>query len=524
MGVHLPKGWQDSIANRAQFVLDSLGENSKREDNWFDLVAEVAKQENGLFFAWLTLTGCYPDKYEYQDFVTQTTIYGLSQAVKNTLSNRSKVAETAKNVVSVKLISPTYPQIVDVTHTYFAPYLTGIQRVVFGVTQGVQNISTFIWVGDSGIIKEVTFSKLTESEKVSAGLGWRIRLTHYLHSQVPKLDRTRIGSRVRIISLPAARSLKRRLVAKEVEVQISRLPNDTITNILIIDCKITLPEIPASLRQIYIYESIIENEIVPLEVILYDFIPFFHAWTVHPNNRGHLGSYIRLVLLATRIISISALVQEQAKLITQAFRLERSEWSSRKQDFAYLALPSGLRPSNPGEFLKQKNLVVMAGSLEPRKNHLQFFSALELLSKEGVLVKARILGSAGWENEHILERIHDLQMSGIDIERLGNLNDSEMRKLIAEAQVLVQISEAEGFGLPVAEALALGTKVIVSNIRPLNEWKDSRVLTVSIRDIEQLKVEISRILKNPESSGVISPERITWADWHQVLYSENPKL
>jgi glycosyltransferase involved in cell wall biosynthesis len=39
---------------------------------------------------------------------------------------------------------------------------------------------------------------------------------------------------------------------------------------------------------------------------------------------------------------------------------------------------------------------------------------------------------------------------------------------------LLQIYEAEGFGLAIAEALALGTKVIVSSIRPLYEWKSSR--------------------------------------------------
>jgi glycosyltransferase involved in cell wall biosynthesis len=283
---------------------------------------------------------------------------------------------------------------------------------------------------------------------------------------------------------------------------------------------ITIPEIPSSLKQISIYESVMENEIVPVQIILYDFIPFFHAWTVHPGNRGHLNSYIRLVLLATRIIAISSLVHEQVKLITQAFRLERNEWSSRKQNFDYLTLPSGLKPINSGEFTKQEDLVVMAGSLEPRKNHIQFLSAIELLSKEGVRVKARILGSAGWENEQILEKINGLQVKGVDIERLDNLTDSGMRKLIAEAQVLLQISEAEGFGLPIAESLALGTRVIVSNIRPLNEWQDSRVSIVELGDIEQLKTELSNILKNPEKEGRASAQEITWNDWHRLLYTE----
>ena len=95
-----------------------------------------------------------------------------------------------------------------------------------------------------------------------------------------------------------------------------------------------------------------------------------------------------------------------------------------------------------------------------------------------------------------------------------------MRKLIAEAQVLLQISEAEGFGLPVAEGLALGTKVIVSNIRPLNEWKNARVSVVELGDIEQLKVELLKALNSPEKEGPISVQDVSWNDWQQLLFGE----
>jgi glycosyltransferase involved in cell wall biosynthesis len=520
VGVHLPNDWQESIANRARFILDNSGKQPSDNQNWFDLVREVSILTNGSFYAWLALTGCYPDKFELKDFATQVTIYGLPQAVQNVLKVRSKVPETARNLVAVDLVSPKFHHLVDVSHTYFAPYLTGIQRVVFGIAEGPENISTFIWVGDSGIIQEKDTRKVEASEKSSSVFTWRIRLVHYLHAQVPKIDKSPLGTRLRILALPLARAIKSSLVAGEAEKQITSDPEKKWTNLLIKNASITIPEIPASLRHIYTYEAILENEIVPVQIILYDFIPFFHAWTVHFGNRGHLNSYIRLVLLANRIISISSLIQEQAKLITQAFRLERTAWSNRQQTFEYMALPSGLKPATDGEFQKQEKLIVMAGSLEPRKNHMQFLSAIELLAKDGVRVKARILGSAGWENENILEKIHSLQAKGIDIERLGNLTDSDMRRLIAEAQVLLQISEAEGFGLPIAEALALGTKVIVSDIRPLNEWQHPRVSHVQIDDFIQLKEELSNLLTNPEKEGVISAEENTWQDWHRLLFGE----
>lgn len=524
MKSRLPDGWQESIAGRARFILDASGKMPKADLNYLDLLEVLAALNNGSFFAWLAVTGCYPDKFEYQEFLSQITLHGLRQATQNLLEKRGESLETARQLAAVQLVTPQFSHLVDVTHTSVNPFLTGIQRVVFGVTDGATNISTFVWIGDSGIMEEQPIRKMESAQEISQALGWRIRLVHFLHAQVPKLERTRTGTQLRNTLLPLARNIKYRLVEIDIDKKLLGIDDKKLTNVLILNSVITIPEITANLRQVYLYESILENEIVSVQIILYDFIPFFHAWTVHLENRAQLSSYVRLVLLATRIVSISSLVHEQAKLITQAFRLERQEWSSRAQSYSFLALPSGLKPTYSGEFEKQENLVVMAGSLEPRKNHLQFLSAIEALAIDGIQVKSRILGSAGWNNKRILEKIHDLQKQGIDIERIGNISDLEMRKLIAQAQVLLQISEAEGFGLPIAEALALGTKVIVSNIRPLNEWKSERVSIVEIGNIEQLKLELSVVLKNPETQGLISEEKITWKDWHQLLFAEKSTI
>lgn len=520
VGVHLPNGWEESIACRSRFILENSEKEVGKNLHWFHLLKEVSTQKNGMYLAWVALTGCYPDKFEYQEFATQEKIDGLSKAVSTLLESRSKSEVTAKYVVTIELVNPKFSHVVDVTHTSANTFLTGIQRVVFGVTDGAANISTCVWKWDTGIIHEQKMQPMENTPQIIYDLGWRIRLVRFMHEQVPKLEKTRIGTQLRNYLMPLARKFKYRLIANDVNKQLEISTEKKSVNVFILNSVITIPEIPATLRHIYLYELILENEITSVQIILYDFIPLFHAWTVHFENRAHLSSYIRLVLLASRIVSISALVQEQAKLITEAFRLERDEWASRGQDFSYLALPSGLRPSFPGEFQKQNDLVVMAGSLEPRKNHLQFLSAIELLAKDGIKVKARILGSAGWSNNHILEKIHDLQRRGIDIQRIGKISDVEMRKTMAEAQVLLQISEAEGFGLPIAEALALGTRVIVSNIRPLNEWKNTRVTFVELGDVEQLKIELATILSNPESEGQMFAQEITWKDWHQLLFGE----
>jgi glycosyltransferase involved in cell wall biosynthesis len=305
---------------------------------------------------------------------------------------------------------------------------------------------------------------------------------------------------------------------REVQFQLASQEHSEWNNIFLDGCTITLPEIPSLIEHIGCYESILEESAVTVQVVLYDFIPFFHAWTVHPGNRGHLNSYVRIVLLAHRIISISALVQEQAKLIIQAFSLERESWGKRSRSFDYLPLPSGLEGARTEEFSKDSQLLTMVGSLEPRKNHLQFLAALEILAARGVSFKARILGSAGWENDHILDRIYSLQAKGIDVERVGNLTDIELRSIIGTAQVLVQVSEAEGFGLPIAEALSLGTRVIVSNVSPLKEWAGERVSVVEIGNSVELADQMMQYLQNSEKFGVTEAQSISWKDWQNLLY------
>ena len=518
----MPDGWQQAVVSRARFILEGSINNDDLTHTWFEQIQLVSKLENGYFYVWLAITGCYPDKFQLSEFLSDVEVTGLPDACSSLLSQRSSNLNHTNNLLRVRLVKPKHSNLVDVTHTYNAPYLTGIQRVVFGITGGAKNISTYIWVGDSAILQERSLALVVDKGFKQIDQSWRIELVHRLHAQVPKFDRSKFGTKLRIFLLPIARKIKRVLISSEARLQFTNSNIETWDNLLIKDCSITLPEIPSKLEHISCYEAILENSIVPFQVVLYDFIPFFHAWTVHPGNRGHLNSYVRIVLLANKIVSISSLVEEQAKLIIKAFSLERSTWENRQRSFVYLPLPSGLEQAKSGEFSKQRNLVVMAGSLEPRKNHLQFLDALEIIARTGTSIKARILGSAGWENERILERIHELQALGVDLERLGNLSDTEMRRNIAEAQVLLQISEAEGFGLPVAEALSLGTRVLVSNIRPLNEWDSPFVQKVEIGNALELSKAITKILEEPQIVGVIAGAQVTWKNWQELLFGEQP--
>ena len=515
--VPLPGGWEESIFSRGKFIINAFGEDQGEFSSWFSCLETISANKNGLYWVWLAVTGCYPTKFEFYQFNSSHQVSGLKKSVFKLIQERAKNLTHSQLLMQINLVSPKQTELVDITHTSQMHYLTGIQRVVFGVARNVEGIATYMWVDELGILVNRNLDKSPLSSTEVFRKDWHVRGLDFLHTNSQKLEQTVKRRIVRSLALPIARKIKRYLIRKELGHDLKRSSNFFSENILIFNTRITIPEIPAPFN-ITRYEAILEESITPVQVILYDFVPIFHAWTVNPGNRGNLNLYLRIILLANRIVSISPLVHEQAKLITKAFRLERPEWKNRTQIFNFLALPSNFSNTKAVELIKNPSLVVMAGSLEPRKNHLQFLSALEILDKRGIEVDGVILGSAGWENSRIHDRIVELQKNGISISREGNLTDADMQQWIAKAQVLLQISEGEGFGLPIVEALSLGTKVIVSDISPLREWVGERVQAVKLGDAAGLADLISKILQSPERKSLPSTNESNWDDWIKLLY------
>ena len=109
---------------------------------------------------------------------------------------------------------------------------------------------------------------------------------------------------------------------------------------------------------------------------------------------------------------------------------------------------------------------VCVGTIEPRKNHLFLFNVWRhLVSELGDAAPTLVIvGRRGWENENILDVLdRSVELSKHVIE-VDGLSDSGLADVIANSSGLLAPSLAEGFGLPVAEALVLGAPVIASKI------------------------------------------------------------
>lgn len=111
------------------------------------------------------------------------------------------------------------------------------------------------------------------------------------------------------------------------------------------------------------------------------------------------------------------------------------------------------------------------GTIEPRKNHLLLLNLWRRFAAEQGQAAPRLVlvGRRGWENENVVDMLERCPgLHGL-VEERGTVPDRTVRRLVGGARALLLPSFAEGYGMPVAEALAMGTPVICSDLPALRE-------------------------------------------------------
>ncbi|WP_174511377.1 glycosyltransferase family 4 protein [Methylocella tundrae] len=146
---------------------------------------------------------------------------------------------------------------------------------------------------------------------------------------------------------------------------------------------------------------------------------------------------------------------------------------------------------------------VACGTIEPRKNHLLLLHVWrELVRRDGASApKLVLIGARGWENENVVDLLERCHAIGNHVIEVSGLSTPGLKALMGGARALLMPSFAEGYGLPIAEALAVGTPVIASDIAAFEESGAGRITALSPIDGEKW-LETIRAFTAPNS-----PER-----------------
>ncbi len=103
--------------------------------------------------------------------------------------------------------------------------------------------------------------------------------------------------------------------------------------------------------------------------------------------------------------------------------------------------------------LFEEETYLMVGSVNPRKNHALALDAFDRLWAEGSQARLVIIGNAGWMTEDFEKRVNHHPQSGRRLHWYKNVSDAELDYAYRHAKALVTPSLAEGFNLPIIEAL-----------------------------------------------------------------------
>ncbi|MCK8785797.1 glycosyltransferase family 4 protein [Roseomonas sp. NAR14] len=114
---------------------------------------------------------------------------------------------------------------------------------------------------------------------------------------------------------------------------------------------------------------------------------------------------------------------------------------------------------------------VALGTIEPRKNHMLLLHLWrEFAARLGPAAPRLVLiGRRGWENENVVDLLDRCAALRGLVEERGGIPDDLAVRLVAGARALLFPSFAEGYGLPLAEALALGVPALCSDLPALRE-------------------------------------------------------
>ncbi|HLK19841.1 MAG TPA: glycosyltransferase family 1 protein [Bryobacteraceae bacterium] len=137
--------------------------------------------------------------------------------------------------------------------------------------------------------------------------------------------------------------------------------------------------------------------------------------------------------------------------------------------------------------------VFFLGTIEPRKNLDTLLDAWQntRLRDDFDLV---IAGASGWGSEKTLARLRSRPPG---VRYLGYVPEDELPGITAGATAFIYPSLYEGFGFPVAQAMAAAVPVITSNTSCLPEVAGDAALLVDPRSAAEIQGAIEKLLTSP---------------------------
>ncbi len=294
-------------------------------------------------------------------------------------------------------------------------------------------------------------------------------------------------------------------------------------------CTVVLPELAVEDDRTTRLLALARSGAVATGAIGFDCVPITSPETA---DEGMTAAFAR-TLAAVREFDVVATISEAAAVEYRGWRdMVRAAGHAGPE---IVAVPLAEEPVPPGatdpvELLERiapgdGALVLTVGSHEPRKNHLAVLHAAERLWSEGVRFRLLFVGGNAWHSDRFTAELLRLQSAGRPVSSVSAVSDDDLAALYRAARCVAFPSLNEGFGLPVAEALAVGTPVLTSDVGSTRDLASGGgAVGVDPRDDDAVTSGLRRLLTDDalhdrlSSQARARPGR-TWDDYAREVWS-----
>jgi glycosyltransferase involved in cell wall biosynthesis len=251
------------------------------------------------------------------------------------------------------------------------------------------------------------------------------------------------------------------------------------------------------------------HDLIPIEYA--QFVPqasrFFHDKMV-ANTITHAAGLITTTKAVSAAVRQEILRRGHAGMPILSAPLPVPEQFARRRD------------SEPA--LAEAPYFVVVSSIEPRKNHALLLNVWRALAEsEGERVPTLVVVGTRWHGHHaVTDAVKNSALIRDHIVEVGGLSTPALHRLLSNARGLLMPSFAEGFGLPIIEALALGVPIIASDIAAHREAGGSDVVYLDVADHAGWTAAVRAVM----AGRTTGPRRYTVRTWEEYFRTVEPFL
>lgn len=223
-------------------------------------------------------------------------------------------------------------------------------------------------------------------------------------------------------------------------------------------------------------------------VTVHDLTPLLYPHLCRPE-------VLSFPALIRHAIDAGAIVHTPSEFVRAEVLEHFSVDASRVVAIAHGVTPLVADPKEPpvARLLDGRPYILAMSTLEPRKGLVYLVRAFGQISDRHPEVRLVLTGQPGWGMEELLAEFQEPSVS----ERIlmpGYVTDEERSWLLRNANVFAYPSLYEGFGLPLLEAMSVGTPVATTFVGAIREIAADAAIMVAPRAVDELAQALEVLL------------------------------